>query len=33
MLREGCTPAEEMLARYEGAWERSTAPLFTEFAF
>jgi glutamate--cysteine ligase len=32
-LREGCTPAEEMLARYAGDWERSTAPLFTEFAF
>jgi glutamate--cysteine ligase len=33
ILREGCTPAEEMLARYEGEWGRSTAPLFTEFAF
>ena len=33
VLREGCSPAEEMLARYEGDWGRSTAPLFTEFAF
>ncbi len=33
ILREGCTPAEEMLARYDGDWGRSTAPLFTEFAF
>ena len=24
---------QEMLARYEGAWGRSTAPMFTEFAF
>ena len=33
ILEEGCTPAEEMLARYGGAWGRSTAPVFTEFAF
>ena len=33
ILREGCTPADELLSRYEGAWSRSTAPLFTEFAF
>jgi glutamate--cysteine ligase len=33
ILREGCTPAQEMLARYEGAWKRSTAPLFVEYAF
>jgi glutamate--cysteine ligase len=33
ILREGCTPAEEMLARFNGEWGRSTAPLFTEYAF
>jgi glutamate--cysteine ligase len=33
ILREGCTPAEEMLSRYERKWRGSTAPLFTEFAF
>ncbi len=33
ILRDGCTPAEEMLERYNGAWGRSTAPMFTEFAF
>ena len=33
ILREGCTPADELLSRYEGAWKHSTAPLFTEFAF
>jgi glutamate--cysteine ligase len=33
VLREGCTPAEELLARYQGDWGRRTAPLFTEFAF
>jgi glutamate--cysteine ligase len=33
ILRNGCTPAEEMLARYDGKWGRSTAPMFTEFAF
>jgi glutamate--cysteine ligase len=33
ILREGCTPAEEMLARYGREWRGSTAPLFTEYAF
>jgi glutamate--cysteine ligase len=33
ILRDGCSPAEEMLARYERDWGGSTAPLFTEFAF
>ncbi len=33
ILREGCSPAEEMLARYERDWGGSTDPLFTEFAF
>jgi glutamate--cysteine ligase len=33
ILREGTSPAQEMLARYAGPWARSTAPLFTEYAF
>jgi glutamate--cysteine ligase len=33
ILSEGCTPAEELLSRYRGAWGQSTAPLFTEFSF
>jgi glutamate--cysteine ligase len=33
ILREGCTPAEEILARFNGEWRGSTAPMFTEFAF
>ena len=33
ILREGMSPAQEMLARYEGPWSRSFAPLFTEYAF
>jgi len=33
ILREGCTSAEELLSRYQGAWKQSTAPLFTEFSF
>jgi glutamate--cysteine ligase len=33
ILEDGRTPAEEMLARYDGAWGHSTAPMFTEFAF
>jgi glutamate--cysteine ligase len=33
ILREGLSPAQEMLARYAGAWGRSVAPLFTEYAF
>jgi glutamate--cysteine ligase len=33
ILREGCTPAQELLLRYEGPWGRRTGPLFTEFAF
>lgn len=33
ILQDGRTPAEEMLERYNGAWGRSTAPMFTEFAF
>jgi len=33
ILRNGLTPAEEILARYEGEWRRSTDPLFREYAF
>ena len=33
ILREGCTPAEEMLKRYENEWGKSVAPMFTEFGF
>ena len=33
ILREGLSPAQEMLARYAGTWGRSVAPLFTEYAF
>jgi glutamate--cysteine ligase len=32
-LRQGMSPAQEMLARYEGPWGRSLAPLYTEYAF
>jgi glutamate--cysteine ligase len=33
ILREGVSPAQEMLARYETVWGSSVAPLYTEFAF
>ena len=33
IVEQGCTPADEMLQRYETVWGRSTDPLFTEFAF
>ena len=33
IVAQGCTPAEELLSRYENAWGKSTAPLFTEFSF
>jgi glutamate--cysteine ligase len=33
ILREGISPAQEMLARYETAWGRSVAPLYKEYAF
>jgi glutamate--cysteine ligase len=33
ILKQGCTPAEEMLLRYEGEWGRRTDPLFVEYAF
>ena len=33
ILQQGCTPAEEMLSRFEREWGRSTDPLFVEYAF
>jgi glutamate--cysteine ligase len=33
ILREGVSPAQEMLARYHGPWRGSVAPLYTEYAF
>jgi glutamate--cysteine ligase len=33
ILRDGVTPAQEMLARYEDVWAHSLAPLYTEYAF
>jgi glutamate--cysteine ligase len=33
ILREGLSPAEEMLARYGSAWGGNVRPLYTEYAF
>jgi glutamate--cysteine ligase len=33
ILRDGLTPADEILLRYERDWGRSTAPLFRDYAF
>jgi glutamate--cysteine ligase len=33
ILRDGVAPAQEMLARYRGAWGGSVAPLYMEYAF
>jgi glutamate--cysteine ligase len=33
ILREGCTPAEEMLLRFEREWGGRIDPLFVEYAF
>ncbi len=33
IVQQGCTPAEEMLARYESEWGHRIDPLFTEYAF
>ncbi len=33
ILREGMSPAQEMLARYHGSWHGSLTPLYTEYAF
>ncbi|HZT47276.1 MAG TPA: glutamate--cysteine ligase [Hyphomicrobiaceae bacterium] len=33
ILRDGLTPADEILFRYERDWGRRTAPLFTDYAF
>jgi glutamate--cysteine ligase len=32
-LKEGVSPADELLARYHGAWKGSVKPLYTEYAF
>jgi gamma-glutamylcysteine synthetase len=33
ILREGMTPADEIMLRYERDWGRRTEPLFTDYAF
>jgi glutamate--cysteine ligase len=33
ILRDGRTPAEELLARYDNEWRQNIAPMFAEFAF
>jgi len=33
ILRDGLTPADEILLRYERDWSRRTDPLFTDYAF
>jgi glutamate--cysteine ligase len=33
VLRDGTTPADEILLRYERDWGRRTDPLFTDYAF
>jgi glutamate--cysteine ligase len=33
ILREGMTPADEILLRYERDWGRRTDPLFRDYAF
>jgi glutamate--cysteine ligase len=33
ILQQGCTPAEEMLSRFEREWGQRTDPLFVEYAF
>ena len=33
VLRDGMTPAQEMLARYGSTWRGSVAPLYVEYAF
>jgi glutamate--cysteine ligase len=33
ILRDGLTPADEILLRYERDWGRRTDPLFTDYAF
>jgi glutamate--cysteine ligase len=33
ILREGMTPADEILLRYERDWGRRTDPLFSDYAF
>jgi len=33
ILKEGISPADELLARYHGPWNGSVKPLYTEYAF
>ena len=33
IVARGTTPAEELLAKYDGAWERSVDPVFEEYAY
>jgi glutamate--cysteine ligase len=33
ILRDGMTPADEILLRYERDWARRTDPLFKDYAF
>lgn len=33
ILKDGMSPADELLARYHGAWKGSVKPLYTEYAF
>ena len=32
-VARGITPAEELLAKYEGPWQHSVEPVFTEYAY
>ena len=33
LAERGITPAEELLEKFHGAWERSVEPVFTEYAY
>jgi glutamate--cysteine ligase len=32
-VARGITPAEELLAKYNGPWEKSVEPVFSEYAY
>jgi glutamate--cysteine ligase len=32
-VSRGITPAEELLEKYTGPWQRSVEPVFTEYAY
>jgi glutamate--cysteine ligase len=32
-VTRGITPAEELLEKYHGPWQRSVEPVFTEYAY